>query len=167
MEVNAPIDMILLRKRYIWLMRTSCDVIGHILVNITQADASTFRDGEDGWTVLEVLGHLRDFDTIFRQRAEMIRDQQNPSLPAYDHEAMAIEGRYNQAELQLVYQELRASREATIAFFRSLEETDWERAGIHPEKGRFTMLDAAAQIGFHEMDHIEQITRILTQKKLP
>lgn len=155
------------RKRFVWLMKRSVDIIDNLLADVSQEDASTYRDTGDGWTVLEVVAHLRDFDAIFRERAIMMRDQDTPQLPAFDHETMAIEQKYNQQQLRTVLQQLRASRDQTVAFFISLTDEQWARAGIHPEKGEFSMLDAAAQVSMHEVEHIEQITRILAEKRLP
>jgi uncharacterized damage-inducible protein DinB len=156
-----------IRRRHIWLMRTSAKTISHILQNVSRESLTTLRDGENGWTVLEVLAHLRDFDMIFRHRAQMILTQDNPQLPAYDHEGMAIASAYNQQNLAEVLAQYLASREETVNFFRSLNPEDWERSGIHPERGRFSLTDAAIQVGMHDNEHLEQITRILTQENHP
>lgn len=155
-----------IRRRHIWLMKTSAKTLSHILHRLTKTEATDYRDGEDGWTVLEILAHLRDFDGIFRRRAEMILNQENPQLPAFDHEAMVRDGKYNELDLATVLAEFRASREATVEFFKNLNPEDWEKAGIHPERGRFTLTDAAIQVGMHDNEHLEQITRILNQSEV-
>jgi len=50
---------------------------------------------------------------------------------------------------------------STIAFFASLTPEQWARDGVHPEREGFTMTDAVMQVGLHDLDHLEQITRIL------
>jgi len=60
---------------------------------------------------------------------------------------------------------LRASRARFIAFFQSLSGEQWARAGIHPEKGDFTMTDALMQVSSHDLVHLEQIARILAARK--
>ncbi|PJF23199.1 MAG: hypothetical protein CUN56_02110 [Phototrophicales bacterium] len=135
------------------------------LVNtLDQQTATTLRDQNDaphGWTILEVLCHVRDFDVIFYDRAVMIRDQHNPQLPAYDHEQMAIDRQYNQQNLRQVMVDLQQSRQQFVAFFNALSPQQWERAGIHPEKGHFSLMDALMQVCSHDLTHLEQITRIL------
>jgi hypothetical protein len=156
------------RRRHLQFIQQTLDILTHVLASVSQATATTLRDGHDGdkgWTVLEVLCHLRDFDAIFRARAEMMRDQEYPTLPAYDHEALAINRSYNRQQLVHVIDELAHSRRATIAFFEQLNDEQWARAGVHPERGHFTMVDAALQVGLHEVIHIEQITRILYQNE--
>ncbi len=157
-------DLDKLRRRHILLMDQSCTTLGHVLSRVDQDTATTLRDAHDGpkgWTVVEVVCHLRDFDTIFRNRAVMMRDETQPMLPHFDHEELARQGNYNAHDLQQAYAELAASRRQTHAVFEALTAEQWERTGIHHERGHFTMDDAVMQVGMHDMTHLEQITRIL------
>ncbi len=133
----------------------------HIAADLTQEQATTLRDGENGWNTVEILCHLRDFDHIFRERAQRILAEQEPSLAPVDHEALVSEREYGKQELQAVLAQLRQSREATLAFFEGLADADWSRAGLHPERGRFSLDDALLQVVTHDADHTEQLTRVL------
>ena len=157
-------DLSKVHHRHILLMEQTLDILTHLLTSVDQTTATTLRDAHDGprgWTVLEVLCHLRDFDEILRARAALIRDEETPRLPGYDHVAMAVERAYNQQELRTVLAEFTASRRATVALFAGLSDAQWTRAGIHPERGPFSMTDAVMQVGMHDVTHLEQITRIL------
>jgi hypothetical protein len=150
------------QKRHIRLMRLTCDTLGNILAGVSQDTATTLRDGPEGWTTLEVVCHLRDFDCFFLGRAQMMLKGDYPLLPAYDHERIAIDCRYNEQNLQAAYAALRASREQFARFFENLNEGQWAMAGVHPENGHWTMLDSLMQVGLHDATHLEQITRILS-----
>jgi hypothetical protein len=54
-----------------------------------------------------------------------------------------------------------------VVLFESLTEEQWSRAGIHPERGHFTLLDSLIQVGTHDVTHLEQITRLLAERKGP
>lgn len=151
------------RERQLAIMRLTCDTLGNLLKSVTGDKARSLRDGDDGWSIIEIVCHLRDFDEIFYNRAVMMRDQNHPQLPGYDHEAMAIERAYQREDLRAAYGALRRSRQRTIEFFESLDSRQWTRGGVHPERDSFTMTDAAMQVGLHDLDHLEQITRVLTQ----
>lgn len=153
------------RNRHVWLMGKTLEILRHILRDVGQEQAQTLRDGSEGWTVLEVLCHLRDFDRIFHDRALLMIEQDTPELVPQDHEALATEHRYNEQLLDVVFAELVASRHNFIEFFKTLDDEQWSREGKHPERDRFTMTDAVMQVGLHDCDHIEQITRILEQAK--
>lgn len=150
-----------IRRRHIALTRHSLTLLDNILKNVSQEQASTIRDGGDGWTILEILGHLVDFDQIFRERAQRILAEEYPDLYPEDHEELVIKRQHNKRDLNEFYQELVESRQLTIAFFEGLNETEWLKSGVHPERGHFTLTDAIIQVGLHEVNHTEQLTRLL------
>lgn len=154
-------QLVAVRRAHLYLMDLSLQAVGHMIAPLSGEQATTLRDGPDGWTITEVLGHLRDFDGFFRGRAIMMAEQDYPNLPAYDHEALAIERRYNEQDFRAVYEELVQSRAETRAFFAALSPEGWARAGVHPETGHFTMTNAVMQVGIHEVSHVDQIAKIL------
>lgn len=149
------------RERQIAAMRLTGEILGRILRNVSPEDARSLRDGADGWSIIEILCHLRDFDEIFHNRALMMLRQDHPQLPAYDHEAMAIERDYQAQSLEAAIDALSASRARFAQFFEALTPEQWERDGVHPERDSFTMTDALMQVSAHDLDHLEQITRVL------
>ena len=158
-EAATSLDQV--RKRQLASIRLSSEILGHIVSGLSEAEAHAKRDGADGWSIVEIVCHLRDFDAIFRGRAQMMLDEDYPQLPAYDHEAMAIERDYQSESAAAAYAQLSQSRRDFIAFFKALSEEQWARAGVHPEKGHFTLTDALMQVALHDLDHLEQITRVL------
>lgn len=164
MDTCFDCDVKRTRANLIGLMQNTLKILGYFVDGTTQEVATTRRDpndGDKGWTMLEVVCHLRDFDAIFLGRARLMVEQEYPALSPYDHEQLAIERAYNRQDLRQVYQELVHSRREFVEFFRSLDEAQWQRSGVHAERGRFTMHDALVQVGQHDALHIEQITRIL------
>jgi uncharacterized damage-inducible protein DinB len=134
--------------------------------NISQQDATTYRDGEDGWTVNEVVGHILDMDIGFLNRAQMILAEDNPDLPSLDHNQLVIDGDYNSRGKDDIMAELAAHRAEYVELFQSLTDEQWERSGTHPERDYpFTMTDALMQVALHDNNHLEQITRILAERK--
>lgn len=149
------------RERQIAAMRLTCEILGHILRNISNERARALRDGPAGWSIVEIVCHLRDFDEIFQNRARMMLERDHPKLPAYDHEAMALERAYQAESLRAAYDALKVSRASFAAFFDALTPAEWARAGVHPERDSFSMTDALMQVSAHDLDHLEQITRVL------
>ena len=154
-----------IRARHIALMQKTVLTIGNVIRPLTLEQARTWRDGGDGWTVTEVVCHLHDFDIFFFGRAEMMVALENPILPAYDHEALAAELKYNEQNVFEVYENLLVHRKKFANFFDGLEGTQWSHEGQHPERDSFTMLDSLMQVGLHDNDHLEQMTRIIAEKK--
>lgn len=149
------------RERYLAIAKSTINTFVHLNTIATHEALTTLRDGADGWTPLEILCHLRDFDEIFYARAKSMIEQDNPTFVAYDHEAMVTERAYNTQDPNQVVLSFRRHRAEFIAFFESLSEEQWARSGTHPERGHFTMLDAVAQVATHDINHIEQMVRVL------
>jgi hypothetical protein len=137
-------------------------VILHGLIrNIWQDQARHYKDGPDGWSVVEIVCHLRDLEEIYYRRALRMRDENTPVFETFDQEEMARQGNYINQTLTRVFEEFLEKRRRTLRFLDSLAPEQWQRTGIHPEAGKITILEQAFQIGSHDTDHIEQIIRAM------
>ncbi|MCB9454147.1 MAG: DinB family protein [Anaerolineaceae bacterium] len=130
-----------------------------ILQGVTQAEAMNSWDAD--WNVVFVVCHLRDLEAAYLQRVHMMLDEDNPTFPANDQRAMAIERRYAEADLTTTLGEFEALRREFIALLGSLSDEQWERRGQHPYFGETTILTQAVNNAIHDLDHIEQIARAL------
>ncbi len=140
-------------------------IIHNILSQVSAHDASTYRDSGNGWTALEVICHLRDLEAVIMQRATLTVEQEAPALPNFDADATAAERRYNEQNLETVYQEWVEGRTVMLAYLAEVDESAWERVGVHPKRGAMTLADQLAFTTWHDSNHIEQLVRILAEKK--
>ena len=127
---------------------------------------TTYRDGGTGWTALEVLCHLRDFENVFSERAHITVEQERAALPFPSPDAMAAEGHYNKAFVPDVVAEWKSRRAAFITYLRERPESDWQRIAIHPKRGEMTLYDQLTLATMHDTLHMEQMTRVLYEKRL-
>ncbi len=164
-EPNAA--QVKLRRRHVKLMKNTMIAIENLVAGLSQKDATTWRDGGDGWTVVEVLCHLRDFDGFFQHRIHLMLEQDNPELPSYDHDQIAIDRKYNEQPIEEVVAALKQSREQFIALFYSFNDSAeiFARRGTHPERGSWSIFDSLLQAGHHDVDHLQQLTRIMAEKR--
>jgi DinB superfamily len=147
--------------RFIADAQRSQVVLQGLLHGVSQEEAMAGRDGADGWSVVEVVCHLRDFDGFFRDRVELMLGQDEPALPAYDHEALAIERDYQHQDLRTAMADLLASRRAFLQRIAELTPEQLQRGGIHPQAGRIVVFDALVQVTHHDLTHLDQIARCL------
>lgn len=136
-------------------------ILGAVVKDVDQSLATGPRDGADGWTTLEVLCHLRDFEQIWQTRANLILSEDRPDLPKFDVEGLVIERAYAQQEFTSVWAERTRLRQESLAMLDGLTEEQWSRTGNHPRYGEMSISDLARQLTTHDVDHIEQIVRIL------
>lgn len=127
---------------------------------------TSFRDGGTGWTALEVLCHLRDFEQVFIERARVALEQDNGALPFPNPDDLARDRRYNEQSVDAVLAEWKTRRADFIAYMRDRSDADWERTAIHPTRGVLTLLEQLFLATLHDTTHLEQMTRTLNEKRL-
>lgn len=149
------------RERCLELMSQTPIILQAILHGVSDAQAHTVRDGAGGWSVVEILCHLRDFDGFYQERIAMMIAQDDPLLTSYDHEAIAIEHAYQFENLNDVVQQYRESRRRFIELISNLTDDQLERTGVHAEDGQITVIYQAFRSAAHDIDHTQQIARIL------
>ena len=55
----------------------------------------------------------------------------------------------------------RLLREANLRMFARLTPEEWQRYGMHAERGRITVEDLARHMAAHDVNHIDQVRRLL------
>ncbi|MDQ7028088.1 MAG: DinB family protein [Anaerolineae bacterium] len=153
------------RSWQIMHMENAIKSFDNLIKNASHDDLTVYRDSGEGWSVVAVLCHLRDFEEIFLQRAKLTVEQDKPDLPFPKPDDLAAERKYFEQDPQIVLDEWQAHRTLSIAYFGEREESDWERAAIHPMRGEFTLHDQFFLVSHHDMLHMEQATRILLEKR--
>jgi uncharacterized damage-inducible protein DinB len=133
----------------------------------TIADSSVFdkRDGGDGWTISEVLGHLADVEAIFHDRTKLTVENDNPKLPFPDPNQLVIEHGFASQKAMAVLKQWQANRVPFLEYLKSLpeDEATWERSAQHPTRGNFTLNDQLMLTAWHDTNHIHQIVKIINE----
>src|SRR5829696_6081935 len=97
-------------------LRKNLRIIGRAIETADPQEATTYRDGGDGWTVLEVMCHLRDFEQVFLDRLCLTVDEEFPVLPVPNPNLMAQEHNYMAQRLESAYAEWMQRRNALLAY---------------------------------------------------
>lgn len=139
--------------------------VAHNVVQSAPADGlARWRDGGNGWTVGEVLCHLRDFDQIFAERAQLTLAHASPALSLPDPDQLAAERHYAALVAAEAWSQWAAARQAYLAVMRAVDAEQWERVAIHPRRGAMTLTDQLMLTLTHDVNHLAQITRIVAQR---
>ena len=146
-------------------MRRAQQSVRHVLDLRSPETLRTYRDGGKGWTVTEVLCHLRDFESVFLERAQLTAKSEFPDIPFPDPDQLAVDHHYADEEAWPAFEDWHRRRRALLEFLECLPEEAWERAANHPTRGRFTLHQQLMLTAWHDVNHLEQITRILVEKK--
>ena len=144
-------------------LRATPTVLDVLLHGYTQEQAQAVRDGDENWSVVELVCHLRDNEECVLERMRLMRDETDPFIAAYDQEQWARERHYaadNLREALAAFVRLRTSHIAELA---ALTLAEWERTGQHQERGRITISDQTLRIVCHDAIHAAQLARQLGQ----
>lgn len=156
-------DLLYIRDKHLQMLEKTLQTWHNVLNDVPQEMATSLRDGAQGWTSLEILCHVQEFDLIYLQRAQSVLGGEKPTFAVYDVDALARERGYNTRDLQQALAALDESRAALLVFYRSIADDQWGLTGVHPNYGEQTLMRMLAQAAHHNIDHIEQMTRVLAQ----
>ena len=139
--------------------------IEHIVSGLSDESAYARRDGGDGWTISEVLGHLADVDAFFLMRAQALSQGEDvPMSGGGSPDEMVKAAGYAQQNALDMLDKWKAVRVEYHALLASLPQDDeelWERPGRPADGGGFTLNDQLTMSAYHDLDHIHQIVKIV------
>lgn len=142
-------------------LRATPDILEGVLHEVTQERAQTFRGGDEGWSVVEIVCHLRDAEERIIERVRAMRDQDGPFLARYDQAQLARERQYAQADLREALATFIRHRADHIAELTALDASGWLRTGQHEEQGTITVANLAIHMVSHDAIHCAQLARQL------
>jgi hypothetical protein len=120
---------------------------------------SHFLEGE--WSVAQNVHHLADSHLNSYIRLKLILTEENPTIRPYDQERWAETAEANSPDLTASLTLLRGLHQRWADLFASLDESQWQRTGIHPESGVITPTTLVKTSAEHGEGHLDQMQRTL------
>jgi uncharacterized damage-inducible protein DinB len=142
--------------------RATPETLQTLLRYYSQAKVVRVGGGEEGWSVAEVICHLRDSEEASLKRTRLMRDQNDPQLSARDPDKLAIELNYASTPLDAALSDFLKFRAEHIQELTALSPEQWERTGQHPSAGQITISGLIAHLVAHDAVHLAQISRQLS-----
>jgi len=137
------------------------DALAGVLAGVDDDLARRATGGDEGWSVVEVVCHLRDVEERALERARAMRDEEDPAIPGYDQDAWAAERNYAGQPLAAAAAAFGRHRREHVALLAALPPGGWRRTGRHEELGRITIEGQALHIATHDTQHLAQVARAL------
>ena len=125
------------------------------------SDAQLRRPEKTGkWSIIEVVQHLADSEIVYGYRIRLILAAETPEIVGYDQDAWARRLRYVNTSLPDALAQVRILRSRGLDLLRSLTPEEWDRAGMHTERGRESVRHITRLLAAHDLVHLRQIERI-------
>ncbi|MEO6803727.1 MAG: YfiT family bacillithiol transferase [Granulicella sp.] len=120
-----------------------------------------YREG--GWTVRQVVHHIADshMNSFIRLRMALTEDW--PTITAYNEAAWATL-HDSAAPVEWSLELIEALHARWVMLLSSLEEAQWQRGFVHPERGRMTIETATLIYAWHSQHHIAHITHLSSRE---
>jgi hypothetical protein len=123
------------------------------------------RPAADKWSVVEILAHLADAEIVVGWRLRSILGAPGTPIQAFDQDAWVAAGHYAKRDARKCLEQLRVFREANLALLKSLAPEQWKHYGMHSERGQETVEHIVRLMAGHDLNHLQQIERILSSKR--
>jgi hypothetical protein len=124
----------------------------------------TRRPAPDKWSVAEILAHLADGELVIAWRIRQILANNAIPIQAYDQDLWAKTFDYAHRDPRQSLANFRTLREANLALLKSVPRKLWENYGVHQERGNESVSHVVRLIAGHDLNHLQQIQRILKGK---
>jgi len=123
------------------------------------------RPAPEKWSVAEILAHLADAEIAGSWRMRLILGAPGTPVAAFDQDSWVKSGHYEKRDPRKAVEQFRVLREANLALLKSLTPEQWKQFGIHSERGEESIEHIAKMFAGHDLNHVQQIERILAPKK--
>ncbi len=115
------------------------------------------KPAPEKWSMLEIACHLRDVEQLFLERYAKMANHDRPALRLINQDELAVALKYNEDDPAAVIREFRALRAETISLLSALAYQSWQRIGLHPKRGEFTIAGQVDIQVSHDANHLNQI----------
>jgi hypothetical protein len=119
------------------------------------------RPAPGKWAVGAIIAHMAEDELVSSWRYRQMLERSGATLAGFDQDEWARLGAYESWAPTEALEMFRLLREANLRMFAGLTEEQWQRWGIHEERGRITVRDLARHMAGHDANHIGQIRKLL------
>jgi hypothetical protein len=123
------------------------------------------RPAADKWSASEILAHLGDAEIVIAFRMRLILGAPGTPIAAYDQDSWVTSGHYEKRDPRKSLEQFSVLREANLALLKSLMPEQWKQYGMHAERGQETIEHIVRMTAGHDINHLQQIERILAGKR--
>ncbi len=138
--------------------------LAKLLKGVSPAKARK-RPAPGKWSIAEIVAHIADTELVGGYRMRATLGQPGTPIIGFDQDSWVTALHYDKRDLKKSFEQYRALREANLALLKSLTPEQWKHEGLHSERGPESVETMARMYAGHDINHFEQIERILGKKK--
>jgi uncharacterized damage-inducible protein DinB len=113
------------------------------------------------WSIQQIVLHMVDSDLVHSDRMKRVIAEERPLLIGYDESKFAARLHYDVQDTHLACDLFAINRRQTCDILRHLPDADFQRYGIHNERGKVTLVDLLVGT----VEHVHHHLRFVRQKR--
>ncbi len=145
------------RRAHIKAYRDGYHMVEAALAGATDQELDA-RPAPDKWNAREIVHHLADSEMTAAVRLRRLVAEEQPNVGSYDEAEYARRLHYNRP-IAASLQAFRFARESTADLLDRMTPEEFNRAGVHPEHGAYSVDRWLEIYAKHAHNHAQQITR--------
>lgn len=123
-----------------------------------------YKPAPDGWSILEILGHLADIEIVYGYRIRQVLADKAPTFAPIDQKDWARHLGYSEAQAAEMLALYRTNRRGNLRLLRRVTPDQLVKGGFHPELNRqVTLAEWIERLAIHGANHLGQIEKIKQQ----
>ncbi len=120
------------------------------------------RGVDDGWCLQAIPFHVLQTERGFLSQFEaIVGSRRDAPIPHVDVDDIPFAEDYVETDEEELLEEFHYLRRRTTYMLWDLGESDWQRGGIHPYRGRMTLLELTREMYQHDLEHLWQARRMI------
>jgi DinB superfamily len=123
------------------------------------------RPAPGKWSIAEIVAHIADTELVGGYRIRAILGQPGTQIIGFDQDVWVTALHYGKRDLKKSFAQYSALRDANLALLKSLTPEQWKHHGMHNERGEESVETIVNLFAGHDINHFQQIERILAAKK--
>lgn len=135
-------------------------LIAELVEGVPDAKLSQ-RPLPDKWSITEIIAHLAEDELVTSWRYRQMIENNGCPLASFDQDQWSRLGDYRSWKASDALDMFRLLRAANLRMLKNLAPEEWNRFGVHAERGRISVRDLAQHMAGHDMNHVDQIRSIL------
>jgi len=113
------------------------------------------------WSIQQIVLHLVDSDLVHSDRMKRVIAEDKPLLIGYDESKFAARLHYDAQDITLACEIFSRNRHQMAGLLRHLVDADFQRVGIHNERGKVTLADLISG----DVDHLSHHLKFIHEKR--
>jgi hypothetical protein len=141
------------------LFRRGPEILEAVIAGVSEEE-SKFAPAPGKWTIRQIVRHLTDCEIVAGMRLRQIVAEDRPLMAVFDQDLWAEHLHYNNCDAFDSARKFRILRDDMSDVLERLPAGQFERVGLHPERGAWTLREWVNHFGVHTEKHAGQIQRI-------